>query len=134
MLVPMIVTCGLPASIVNSKFFRMFCGALNSQYQVPSCSYLEETLIKNYATHVKAKVLEFVQSQRDLTLTFDSGKLTKKKFWSVHVTTAHRQSFVLELDDVTGISQMGEYLAEVLNRVSCPFYLVSLLTCSPSVM
>ncbi|KAJ7930829.1 hypothetical protein B0H13DRAFT_2651749 [Mycena leptocephala] len=46
----------------------------------------------------------------------DGGKLTKKKFISVHVTTVHRQSFCVDLDDVSRLSQTGEYFAELFTK------------------
>jgi hypothetical protein len=60
-----------------------------------------------------------------LTLTFDGGKLKKKKFFSVHATTAHRQSFCLELDDVEKLSQTGQYICGLLFKVS-PYPIMTL--------
>ncbi|KAF6756529.1 ribonuclease H-like domain-containing protein [Ephemerocybe angulata] len=98
-LVPFIVACGLPSSLVGNRLFIEFIATLNKQYQAPSRSTLEEKLIPNYAKNVRQAVLEFLQTQRNLTITYDGGKLIRKKFWSVHATTAHRQSFCLQLDD-----------------------------------
>ncbi|KAJ7768081.1 ribonuclease H-like domain-containing protein, partial [Mycena maculata] len=53
---------------------------------------------------------------RFLTISFDGGKLTRKKFISVHVTSVHRQSFCVDLDDVSRVSQTGEYMAELLQK------------------
>jgi hypothetical protein len=50
-------------------------------------------------------------------LSFDGGKLGKKKFYSIHTTTPNRQSFCLDLDDVTQLSQTGEYIYELLKKV-----------------
>jgi hypothetical protein len=57
---------------------------------------------------------------RDLMLSFDGGKLGKKKFYSIHATTPNRQSFCLDLDDVTRLSQTGDYIYELLKKVHCP--------------
>jgi hypothetical protein len=72
-------------------------------------------LIPELAATMRSALINFLQTQWDLT--FDRGKLTQKKFWSIHVTTSHHQSFCLELNDVTGISQTGKYLAKTIKKV-----------------
>ena len=66
-------------------------------------------------------------------LSFDGGKLGKKIFYSVHVTTPNRQSFCLDLDDVTRLSQTGEYIFELLKKV-CDRTLLSFLSISEPVL
>jgi len=84
---------------------------------LPSRSTFEDTLVPQYAAAVRVVIIEHLKGCRDLNISFDGGKLTKKKFFSIHVTTVGRQSFCLELDDVARLSQTGDYLHELLKKV-----------------
>jgi len=53
--------------------------------------------------------LEYLKTCTDLQISFDGGKLKKKGFYSVHVTTLDHMSYCLELDDGSRLSHMGEY-------------------------
>ena len=44
------------------------------------------------------------------------GENLGKKFFSIHTTTIQWQSFCLELDNVSRLSQMGEYIFELAKR------------------
>ena len=70
-----------------------------------------------YASTIRLAIINHLKESRDLMLSFDGGKLGKKKFYSVHATTPNRQSFCLDLDDVTRISQTGDYIYQLLKKV-----------------
>ena len=71
----------------------------------------------SYAAAVRVAIINHLKKCCDLMLSFDGGKLGKKKFYSVHATTPNHQSFCLDLDDVTRLSQTGEYIFELLKKV-----------------
>ncbi|KAF8838962.1 hypothetical protein BDN67DRAFT_906426, partial [Paxillus ammoniavirescens] len=55
---------------------------------------------------------------RHLTITFDGGKTRQPhSVYSIHVTTADRQTFCVELDDSSRLSHTGEYIFEALDRI-----------------
>jgi hypothetical protein len=116
-LIEFIICCGVPPRILSAKEFKHFVNVLNGNYILPSRTQFEDSLVPSYAAAVKIVQMEYLKTCRDLMLTFDGGKLGKKKFFSVHATTVHRQSFCLELDDVSRLSQTGEYIFEVLKKV-----------------
>lgn len=62
--------------------------------------------------------LEYLKTCSDLQISFDGGKLKKKGFYSIHVTTLDHTSYCLELDDGSRLSHTGEYVCELLCRVS----------------
>ena len=70
-----------------------------------------------YASTIRLAIINNLKESRDLMLSFDGGKLGKKKFYSVHATTPNCQSFCLDLDDVTRISQTGDYIYQLLKKV-----------------
>jgi hypothetical protein len=117
-LVEFIICCGIPPRVLEKKQFKHWVNLLNGNYLPPSRTTFEDSLVPRYAATLRVVVIDYLKTCRDLMLTFDGGKLGKKKFYSIHVTTPNRQSFCLELDDVSLLSQTGEYIFEVLQKVS----------------
>jgi hypothetical protein len=117
-LIEFIVCCGIPPRIIQHQKFKNFVNVLNGNYVPPSRTTFEDSLVPSYAAATRLTVINHLKKCRDMTLTFDGGKLGKKKFFSVHVTTVHRQSFCMELDDVERLSQTGEYICDLLYKVS----------------
>lgn len=116
-LTELVANCGLPPSAIGHRSFRDFVSTLNNKVSLPSVTTLEDSIIPSYAVSVRDMQLEYLRTCRDLTITFDGGKLRKYKFWSVHVTTPHNESFCLELNDVSRLSQTADYVSKVLIKV-----------------
>ncbi|KAK6987977.1 ribonuclease H-like domain-containing protein [Favolaschia claudopus] len=112
-LVELIVCCGLRPRLIGRDEFKKLINSLNPTYNVVSRTQFEDSLAPSYAASVRVAVLDYLATCRHLTLSADGGKLVKKKFISVHVTTIHRQSFCVELDDVARLSQSAEYFKEL---------------------
>ena len=116
-LVEFIICCGVPPHVLQKKHFQHFVNVLNGKYLPPSRSTFEDNLVPTYASTIRLAIINHLKESRDLMLSFDGGKLGKKKFYSVHATTPNRQSFCLDLDDVTRISQTGDYIYQLLKKV-----------------
>ena len=116
-LINFIVCCGIPPRVLGSDEFKTFVNTLNGNYTPPSRTTFEDSLVPTHAAAIKLVMINYLKSCRDLMLTFDGGKLGKKKIFSIHATTVHRQSFCLELDDVSRLSQTGEYIFELAKKV-----------------
>ena len=114
------ITCnGLPPSVVNSREFKNFVSTLNLDYKPPSETTLSERLIPDEAANIHQATIQYLRTCRDLTITFDGGKLRRSNgLYSVHVTTPERRAFCLTLDDASRLSHTGEYIAELLDGVS----------------
>lgn len=113
------VTCtGIPPRVIDSKEFRDLCSTLNPSYNLPCASTLSEMLIPDEAAKILTAIHEFLRKERDLTITFDGGKIRRQKsFYSIHVITAARESFLLELDDASMLSHTAAYIIEQLDEV-----------------
>ncbi len=116
-LVRLLVCCGIPPRVIDREEFRDFVTSLNPGYVPPSRSHVEERLIVSYAANVRLLQIKYLQTQWDLQISFNGGKLRKLGFYSVHVTDSERNSFCLELDDGSRLSHTGEYVCELLLRV-----------------
>lgn len=121
-LIDLIIGCGIPPHIIAKKEFKAFTTSLNVYYQPPSRDQFNDRLVPSRAAAIRLSVLKYLKNCRNLMITFDGGKLLKKKFYSVHITTTNRQSFCLELDDSTGLSMTADYIFELLDKV-CIFVL-----------
>ena len=117
-LVEFIICCGIPPHVLQKRHFREFVNALNGKYTLPSRTTFEDSLVPSYAAAVRVAIINHLKECWDLMISFDGGKLGKKKFYSIHATTPNRQSFCLDLDDVTRLSQTGEYIYELIKKVN----------------
>ncbi|KAJ3558474.1 hypothetical protein NP233_g11501 [Leucocoprinus birnbaumii] len=115
-LVEFIVDCGLSARVVDSKRFSKFIQILNPNYSLPSCSTFEYSLLPTRAGGICFAIQEAMKKRWNNAITFDGGKLLKKKFYSVHITDTDRQKFCIDLDDSTGLSMMADYIFELLDK------------------
>ncbi|KAJ6618415.1 hypothetical protein B0H10DRAFT_2217720 [Mycena sp. CBHHK59/15] len=121
-LVELFVCCGISPRIIGREEFKNLVNTLNPNYNLVSRTKFEDSLIPAYAATVRVAVTQYLQTCRFLTISADGGKLTKKKFVSVHITTVHRQSFCVDLDDVSRLSQTGEYFDELFTKVNIFVY------------
>ena len=114
-----IVCCGIPPKVVDSAEWKDMMAALNPFYHSPSSTTLTEKLVVNEAAKVATAIDQFLSGCQNLTITFDGGKIRRpKSTYSVHVTTASRRTFCMELDDASQLSHTATYILEVLERVS----------------
>lgn len=113
------VTCaGIPPRVIDSAEFKAFCGTLNAKYTPPCSTTISQTLIPDEAAAIYINIIAFLQTQRDLTISYDGGKIRRQKsFYSIHVITASRQRFLLDLDDASMLSHTADYIIEQLMEV-----------------
>ncbi|KAJ7450604.1 ribonuclease H-like domain-containing protein [Mycena latifolia] len=116
-LVELFVCCGIAPRIIGREEFKKFVNTLNNNYLPVSRTTFEDSLVPAYAASVRIAVINYLKTSWFLTISFDGGKLSKKKFISVHITTPHRQSFCVDLDDVSRVSQTGEYIAGLIKKI-----------------
>ncbi|KIJ59093.1 hypothetical protein HYDPIDRAFT_162797 [Hydnomerulius pinastri MD-312] len=70
------------------------------------------------AAKISVATKKYLSTCHHLTITFDGGKTRQPhSVYSVHVTTADRRTFCLELDDASRLSHTGEYIFESLDRI-----------------
>ncbi|KAG2158711.1 uncharacterized protein EDB93DRAFT_1076704, partial [Suillus bovinus] len=111
------VTCtGIPPHVIDSDEFKAFCSILNANYKSTSATTLADTLIPNKSARITKMMFDYLKTQRDLTVTFDGGKIPRR-FYTVHVTTADRRTLLLELDDASMLSHTAQYIGELLEGI-----------------
>jgi hypothetical protein len=86
-----VTCCGIPPKVADAREFKAFVSALCTDYVPPSETTLRDKLIPDEAANIHRTVINYLRGCRDLTITFDGGKLRRSKgLYSVHVTTAER--------------------------------------------
>jgi hypothetical protein len=114
------VCCGIPPYLVEIPKFKSLVATLNGRYQPPSASTLTTNLIPNELAKISITMKKFLTNSHHLTITFDGGKTRQPhSVYTIHVTTADRRTFCLDLDDGARLSHSGKYVLEALDRVSC---------------
>ncbi|KAJ7513225.1 ribonuclease H-like domain-containing protein [Mycena galericulata] len=116
-LVEFFVCCGVAPRIIGREEFKHLVNTLSQgNYNPVSRTTFEDALVPAYAANVRIAMKEYLCTCFFLTISFDGGNLARKKFISITITTPHRQSFCVDLDDVSRVSQTGEYMAELLEK------------------
>lgn len=115
----LLITCaGIPPRVADSTEFRAFCNALKPDWTPPCASTISEALIPDEAAKILTAMYRYLGKQRDLTITFDGGKIRRQKsFYSFHVITPSRERFLIELDDASMLSHTANYIVEQMDEV-----------------
>ena len=122
-LIELIVCCGISPNVLSHRKWADFLAAIKTKFVSPKRSRFEESLLPGYAATIRLAMIEHLAKLRNLNLTFDGGKLKRKKFFSIHVSHEGK-SFCLELDSVARLSQTGEYIEELQLKVRYPTSIV----------
>jgi hypothetical protein len=117
------VVCNtLPPNVIDSREFKYLVKVLNSDYVPASATTFADKLVPNESAKVNTAVIAHLKTCRNLTITYDGGKIRRPKgFYSVHVTTADGDEYCLDMDDASGLSHTAKYILELLENVSLLF-------------
>ena len=79
---------------------------------------MQDSQIPSEAAFVKREMLQFLQTQEDLTITFD-GNTTRGQdsVYTVHVITPDRIVFLWDGDELSDYSHTGAHLTDTLELV-----------------
>jgi hypothetical protein len=84
----LICVAGLVPHILNSSEWKEFMAITNAKYQVTSSNKFKGDIIPRESVYVRKQVLQILQGQKNLTLTFDGNSTQKSQLvYTVHVTT-----------------------------------------------
>ncbi|RDB30113.1 hypothetical protein Hypma_013941 [Hypsizygus marmoreus] len=115
-----LICCAIPPVVIDSVHFKRFIQTLNPNYPPPSSSTVVNKLVPDEAAKVNIRIIKFLWTQWDLTITFNGGKIRKNQsFYSVHASTAgpNRLEFCLDLDDTSFLSHTSGYIKELLMKL-----------------
>lgn len=118
--VELIAVNAIPANVVDSPQWKKFVEVMSkSKYNSPSSSTLRDRLIPGQAALVRKYQIQFLQTCTNLTLTFDGGSTRKpSSVYTIHITTAERETFFMEGCDATNERHTAEYIEGLVTRVS----------------
>ena len=109
----------LPPRVVDSIQFKNLVKVLHPWYKAPHSSTIADNLVPTEANRVRVLQIAYLKTCRDLTISFDGGKIRRpRSVYTVNVTTPDRRSFLVEGDDASHLSHTGNYNAELLEEVS----------------
>ena len=92
----------------------------NPKYDPISRTLLEGTYIPQTAELVRQRQLALLRNEINLTITFDGGSNRRhQSFYTVHVTTADRRTYLIEAYAGSGVSHTAEWIKGLLFRVRC---------------
>ena len=110
---------GIPASILDSVQWKKFMSvATRAKYNSLSSTTLMVKLIPAEAALVRKHQSDFLRTCANLTLTFDGGSTRKpSSVYTIHVTTAERETFFMEGHDATSERHTAEYIERLVCQV-----------------
>ena len=111
---------GIPPSVLDSSQWKMFVAvATRSKFNSPSSTMLTEKMIPAEAALICKYQSDFLQTCTNLTITFDGGFTRKpSSVYTVHITTAERETFFIEGCDATDERHTAEYIEGLVTKVS----------------
>lgn len=116
----LLVGCAIPPTVLNNRFFQNFVNTIQPKYTPASASTMRECLIPNEAASVQQQVISMLRDVRNLTISFDGGKIRRPQgVYTVTVTTpTDRKSYIVDLNDASRVSHTSRYIAkEVIKPV-----------------
>ncbi|KII82917.1 hypothetical protein PLICRDRAFT_120092 [Plicaturopsis crispa FD-325 SS-3] len=117
-IIKLICVAGIPPSIATYQEWREVFSIANSSYQPVSRSTLEDSHIPGEAARVRQETYKYLDTQYDLTISFDGGTIRRpQSVYTVHVTTADGRSFLLEGEEASGDSHTSEHIKQTVLRV-----------------
>jgi len=109
----------IPAKVLDTPEWKKIVEeATKSKYDPPSSTAFTEKLVPAEATLVRSYQIKFLGACVNLTLTFDSGATWKPSLvYTVHVTTADRETFFVEGCDATDERHTAEFIKGLVIKV-----------------
>jgi len=93
----LICVAGLVPRILDSSEWKEFMATANPKYHPTPSDKFEEEIIPNKAAFVRKQVMEILQKQENLTLTFDGNSTRKpQSVYTVHITTKDHDSYFVD--------------------------------------
>ena len=113
----------IPAKVLDMPEWKKFVEeATKSKYNPPSLTMFMEKLVPAEAALMRSYQIKFLNACINLTLTFDGGATWKpSSVYTVHVTTADRETFFMEGCDATDEQHTTEFIEGLVTKV-CPQY------------
>ncbi|KAI0710279.1 hypothetical protein C8Q72DRAFT_799358 [Fomitopsis betulina] len=101
------VVCNfIPPRTIDTPEFRAFAKRLNPAYDPPCSTTIRDKLIPAEAARLDVAVIEYLWGVRDLTLSFDGGKIRKPKgVYTITLSTPAHDPFTMALKDGSRIVQ-----------------------------
>jgi DNA-binding TFAR19-related protein (PDSD5 family) len=120
---------GLIPHIIDSDEWKELMATLNSRYKPTPSTTFTQTYIPQEAAHVRQKQLAHLQQSQNLTLTFD-GHTTRRNqsVYTVHVTTADRDSYFLDGHEGSTERHTAEWVAEKIMHARLRLLLLATMT------
>src|SRR6266550_1855868 len=110
---------GMVPTIVGSDEWKELMHVLNPRYHPSSVDMFIEKYIPQEAAFVRAKQIEKLQEEKNLTLTFDGTSIRKpQSFYTVHATTPNRESYLLDGHEGSDEHHTTQWIKERLMKVS----------------
>ena len=109
----------IPAKVLDAPEWKKFVEeATKSKYTPPSSTTFTEKLVPGEAALVRSYQIKFLSACINLTLTFDGGATRKpSSVYTVHVTTADRETFFMEGFDATDERHTAEFIEGLVIKV-----------------
>lgn len=119
-LVHLFSVSGIPAAVLDSPQWKNFVDvATRGKCNPLSSTMLTVKLIPAEAALVRKLQTDFLRTCDNLTLTFDGGATRKpSSVYTVHITTAERETFFVEGRDATSERHTAEYIEGLICEVN----------------
>jgi hypothetical protein len=114
----LICVVGLVPHILDSPEWKEFMATANPKYHPTPSDKFEEEIIPNEAAFVRKQVMDVLQKEQNLTLTFDGNSTRKpQSVYTVHVTTKNRDSYFVDGYEGSDERHMAAWIKDKVLKV-----------------
>jgi hypothetical protein len=106
---------GIPPEVVNNPAFRALVDHLEPNNEIVVASTFRSSYIPAEAARVTLLALNDLKKQYNLSLGYDGGTTQgKQSIYTVHVTTADREVYLIKGDEASGFSHTGKHICNLI--------------------
>ncbi|KAL0952524.1 hypothetical protein HGRIS_006785 [Hohenbuehelia grisea] len=103
---------GLPPFLISRQEFLDVLYLADKTYAPPTGDRLESKLIPNEQEFVRAEQIKHLQTEENLTMSYDGGTTTgKEAFFTFHVSTESDEVSLMEGIEATAVSHTAKWIA-----------------------
>ncbi|EMD37924.1 hypothetical protein CERSUDRAFT_73706 [Gelatoporia subvermispora B] len=103
---------GIPSHVADSSEWKDIWRIVG-RYEPVSRTTMQDIQIPQEAEHVRLKQMQYLKTKHNLTISFDGGGTRRREsFYSCHITTPERESFLIEAFPGNGYAHTAEWISK----------------------
>jgi hypothetical protein len=120
---------GIPPTIVDTNEWKDVISTIDNSVATYGSTSFVDTYIPGEAVRITEEEVQMLSKVKNLTISYDGGTTKAvESIYTIHVTTPrHRQAYLIEGNEASGVSHSGPQIANELFKVD---FMLSVTLCT----